>query len=70
MDRDIALKVKDALEGIAESFEDIVTSLATIAENTTPAAPDDTQPEANVNDSRGQEEELEEEPEETKGGNK
>lgn len=68
MDRDIALKVKDALEGIAESFEDIVTSLATIAENTTPA--DDTEPtaESNVNNSRGQEE-LEE-LEETKGGKK
>lgn len=69
MDRDIALKVKDALEGIAESFEDIVTSLETIAENTTPA--DDTEPaeQTNVNESRNQEEE-EEEPEETKGGNK
>ena len=69
MDRDIAIKVKDALEGIESSFEDIVTALETIATNTTPA--DDTTPdaEANVNDSRGQEEELEE-AEETKGGNK
>ena len=68
MDRDIALKVKDALEGIADSFEDIVTSLETIATNTTPA--DDTEPanQTNVNVSRNQEEE--EEPEETKGGNK
>ena len=68
MDRDIAIKVKDALEGIESSFEDIVTALETIATNTTPS--DDTTPdaEANVNDSRNQEEE--EEPEETKGGNK
>lgn len=70
MDRDVALDIKDALEGIETSFESIVIALNTIAENTTPA--DDTTPdaEANVNDSRGQEEELEEEPEETKGGNK
>ena len=70
MDRDIAIKVKDALEGIESSFTDIVTALETIATNTTPA--DDTEPaeQANVNDSRGREEELEEEPEETKGGNK
>ena len=65
MDRDVALDIKDVLEGIATSFESIVTALDTIAENTTPA--DDTEPaeQANVNDSRGQEEELEE-PEETK----
>ena len=66
MDRDIALKVKDALEGIAESFEDIVTSLETIATNTTPSEEQASQ--SNVNDSRGQEES--EEQEETKGGNK
>lgn len=64
MDRDVALDIKDALEGIETSFESIVTALNTIAENTTPAE------QANVNVSRGQEEELEEEPKETKGGNK
>lgn len=69
MDRDVALDIKDALEGIETSFESIVTALNTIAENTTPA--DDTEPaeQTNANESRNLEEEPEE-PEETKGGKK
>lgn len=67
MDRDIAIKLLDAVKGIEDSFEDIVTALDTIAVNTTPA--DDSEPAANVNDSRSGEE-PEEEPEETKGGKK
>lgn len=66
MDRDIALKVKDALEGIETSFVDIATSLATIATNTTPS--EEPVESSNVIDSRDLEE-LEEQ-EETKGGNK
>lgn len=70
MDRDVALDIKDALEGIETSFESIVTALNTIAENTTPS--ETPAAESNVNDSRGLDEELEEqeEEEETKGGSK
>lgn len=36
MDRDIAVKIADALADIKDDFDDIVTSLETIAQNTTP----------------------------------
>ena len=68
MDRDIAIKLLDAVKGIEDSFEDIVTSLATIATNTTPA--DDSSPAASVSDSRSGEEPEEEPVEETRGGKK
>lgn len=61
MDRDIAIKVKNALNSIEEDFADIATALEVIAVNTTPAE----EPTTNVNNSRNQEE-----PEETKGGKK
>lgn len=64
MDRDIAIKVKNALNSIEEDFADIAAALEVIAVNTTPAE----EPTDNVNNSRNQEEP--EEPEETKGGKK
>ena len=66
MDRDIAIKVKNALNSIEEDFADIATALEVIAENTTPTETPAAQ--SNVNDSRVREES--EEQEETKGGNK
>ena len=37
MDRDLAVKLVEALSSIKEDFDDIVESLETIATNTTPA---------------------------------